>query len=91
MGEHLIDGRFVSDRYTVRRQADGSDASADKVVLSFHDPAARPALKLFANMTDDEGLAADIKARLKSVEAEIRDQLARGSFGGRGGNQGSED
>lgn len=74
MGEHLIGGLFVSDRYVVRSKRNGSNRTADKLVLSFHDPAARPALKLFANLTTDEDLAADVKARLRAVEAEGTDQ-----------------
>lgn len=81
VGGVLMHGKFVSDKYTVTREADLSDATADKLVLSFHDPAARPALQLFANVTRDEDLARDIKARLKSIEAERRDQPARRSLG----------
>ena len=72
MGGHIRNGRFVSDKYRVYRYRDGSDATPDKVVLSFHDPAARSALQLFANMTADADLAIDIKARLRSIEETIR-------------------
>jgi len=73
MGNHLRNGQFLSDKYAVYRFRDGKCASPDKLVLSFHDPAARAALQLFANMTADAELAIDIKARLRSVGSDIRD------------------
>ena len=73
MGNHIRNGRFESDKYAVWNSARGEWVTPDKVVLSFHDPAARASLKLFANMTTDAELAIDIKARLRSVESDIRD------------------
>ena len=74
MGNHIRNGRFFSDKYAVYHSAGGAPATADQLVLSFQDPAARPALQLFANMTADADLAIDIKTRLRVVEAEARDQ-----------------
>lgn len=70
MGNHLRNGRFLSDKFAVYRSDDGAPVSHDKLVLSFTDPAARPAIKLFANTTRDADLAIDIKARLRAIEAE---------------------
>ena len=78
MGNHIRDGKFVSDKYRVYRCRDGSDATPDKVVLSLHAPAARAALQLFANMTPDAELAIDIKARLRSIESAGRAAKVKG-------------
>lgn len=72
-GKRLRDGRFIGDKYSIRR-FNGQNVSADKLVLSFHDPDARSALLLFANTTKDDNLARDIKARLRSIAEENRDQ-----------------
>ena len=63
MGHHIVKGRFQSDKYKW--------LAPDKIILSFKDPAARLALKRFADMTPDRELAEDIKTRLKSIRKEL--------------------
>ena len=73
MGEHIKDGKFFSDKYRVIRLwpgVEGTDASEDKLVLSFNDPAAREALQLYAGLCDDDELAGDIIERLDYVTNE---------------------
>lgn len=73
MAEHInLTGQFESDKYAVWNLARGEWVTPDKVVLSFHDPRAVSAIKLFAASTDDAELAADIKTRLRVVENEMR-------------------
>lgn len=67
MGEHIKNGRFVSDKYRVTRIANGVDASEDKLVLSFNDPAALAALHLYSLTTKDEELGDDILERLNAL------------------------
>jgi hypothetical protein len=58
MGHHLIDGEFKSDLHP--------DLPANKIVLSFKDPLAQPALWLLAEMYKDADpeLAGDIQKAL---------------------------
>ncbi len=63
MGHHIDDkGRFQSDKYP--------DLAPDKIVLSFKDPFAEMALKLYAVAIwdKDRELSDDILARIKSIE-----------------------
>ncbi len=67
MGHHVDDeGRFQSDRHP--------DLEPDKIVLSFRDPEARLALRVFAEQTSDRELARDIDARLTAILLEETDQ-----------------
>lgn len=67
-GHHLTDdGQFESDKYRVHRAGSGEDVTPDKLVLSFHDTAARAPLRMFAAMTKDEALKRDIIARLRAL------------------------
>ena len=60
MGHHINKyGQFQSDKYP--------NLDADKIVLSFKDPIAEPALLLYANLTQDEDLAEDIRERLRTI------------------------
>lgn len=64
MGHHIDDeGRFQSDKYP--------ELSPDKIVLSFKDPAAKVALRVYAAHTEDGELAEDITTRLNKTETEI--------------------
>ena len=68
MGEHLTEaGIFRSDKYRVSRADTGEDATDDKLVLSFHDPAARASLRLFAELSKDDALRFDIIERLRAL------------------------
>ncbi len=63
MGHHINDqGRFQSDKYP--------DLAPDKIILSFKDPAARYALRRYAERTDDMDLAQDILMRANSIESD---------------------
>lgn len=60
MGRHFdASGRFQSDKHP--------DLPPDKIILSFHDSEAVPALRLFATLTGDAELSADIVARLEAL------------------------
>lgn len=63
---HHIDkqGRFQSDKF--------SDLAPDKIVLSFKDPAARRALRVYAIHAKDRELANDIWKRLQRLDVESR-------------------
>ena len=70
MGHHLAsDGTFKSDKYLVERLDNGDDATPDKVVLSFHDPAAWPSLRLLGELHPDREFALDVLHRLEAVKA----------------------
>ena len=57
MGHHLTsDGRFQSDKYP--------ELPPNKIVLSFNDPAARVALLVYVLLTEDRGLAEDLRETL---------------------------
>lgn len=59
MGNHINAAKqFQSDKYPL---------DPDILGLAFKDPAARPALALFADRTKDLDLARDVKIRLKSI------------------------
>jgi len=61
MGHHLTkEGDFLSDKYIILRRENKEDCSPNKIALSFKDPAARKALRLFATHTEDRELAEDI-------------------------------
>lgn len=61
MGHHLNEkGQFQSDKYP--------DLPPDKMILSFKDPAARKALRVYAEHTEDKELAEDILERLQTIE-----------------------
>jgi len=63
MGHHINEkGQFKSDKYP--------DLPPDKIILSFKDPLARKALKLYAELTKDTELAKDIVTRINTVEDE---------------------
>lgn len=60
MGHHInTKGQFQSDKYP--------DLPADKILLSFKDPAARVALKKYAELTKEQELASDILERIRSI------------------------
>ena len=62
MGHHIDEnGRFQSDKYP--------DLAPDKIVLSFKDPAARRALRLFVHATLDAELGRDILTRIDALDA----------------------
>jgi len=61
MGHHLTkDHKFKSDKYP--------DLAEGKIILSFKDPAAREALRLFAAATKDHELAFDINVAITQIE-----------------------
>jgi len=61
MGHHINDeGKFQSDKYP--------ELAPDKMILSFKDPIAREALKLFAEKSLDSELSKDILERIKTIE-----------------------
>ena len=61
MGKYLNhQGQFQSDKYP--------DLPPDKVILSFKDPAARTALRVYAAETADKAFAEDIITRIESIE-----------------------
>lgn len=63
MGHHInSEGHFQSDKYP--------DLPPDKIVLSFKDEDAQPALSLFCRLTKDRELGDDILARLDTMEAD---------------------
>ena len=63
MGHHINSaGQFQSDKYP--------DLAPDKFILSFKDPVAREALKLYAENAEDKELAEDILARIQSIIGE---------------------
>ncbi len=68
MGHHLVDTKdgkkFRSDKYP--------DIPLDKLVLSFNDPDARPALRVFAAHTKDRELAEDIMERLDAKRMVVK-------------------
>jgi len=65
MGHHINEkGQFQSDKYP--------DLPPDKIILSFNDPVAREALRLYSKMTKDRELADDILERLKTLFKENR-------------------
>ena len=67
MGHHIdSQDRFQSDK--------NPGLPPDKIILSFHDPAAKKALAVFASMTDDKELANDILYRLRSHEGKETDE-----------------
>lgn len=79
MGHHIDEeGRFQSDkliRARLERPATSVGArevnvylAPDKIALSFHDPAARKALRVFAATTDDNELAVDVLDRVQRLE-----------------------
>ena len=60
MGHHIDSkGRFQSDKFP--------DLAPDKIVLSFKDPAARRALRVYAIHAEDRELATDIWKRLGTI------------------------
>ena len=60
MGHHINSkGQFQSDKY--------SNLAPDKFILSFKDPIAQEALKLYAENTEDKELAEDIFERIQSI------------------------
>jgi len=62
MGHHIdVNGKFQSDKHP--------ELPPDKIILSFKDPAARQGLRMFAAVTGDQELAADIIERLGTIEA----------------------
>lgn len=61
--KHINDnGKFQSDR--------NQDLKPDRIVLSFNDPAARLALMVFANVTEDKELSRDILTALDNKARE---------------------
>ncbi|MDP6642396.1 MAG: hypothetical protein QGF74_03385 [Candidatus Nanoarchaeia archaeon] len=61
MGNNLNEkGEFQSDKYP--------ELDVDKFLLSFKDPIAREAIKLYAEKTEDEGLKEDLLKRVKDFE-----------------------
>jgi len=61
MGHHINEqGNFQSDKYP--------DLPENKIILSFNDPAARKALQVFAEASDDEELSEDILEVLKKYD-----------------------
>lgn len=67
MGHHINpQGQFQSDK--------DPKLPPDKITLSFHDPAARNALTVFACDTNDRELANDILYRLQSLEGKENDE-----------------
>lgn len=63
MAQHInSDGKFKSDKYP--------ELPPDKLILSFKDKEARPALKLFAETTKQRALAESIKERLATIGGE---------------------
>ena len=63
MGHHIDnEGRFQSDKYP--------DLAPDKIVLSFKDFAARQALWIYAELTDDDELGKDIMMRILDLETD---------------------
>ncbi len=61
MGHHINRRvQFQSDKFP--------DLAPDKIVLSFQDPAARRALRVYAIHAEDRELASDIWKRLQSIE-----------------------
>lgn len=61
MGHHINEnGNFKSDKYP--------DLSENKIILSFKDPVAREALKVYAEKTDDKELGEDIIQAIKNIE-----------------------
>ena len=68
MGHHInSEGQFQSDKYP--------DLPPDKIILSFKDPVAREALKLYAKNAQDKELAEDILARIQSIVVNTDSQL----------------
>jgi len=64
MAHHITaDGKFQSDKYPT--------LGPDKIVLSFKDPAARKALRLFVLWTADTVLAEDILWRIRELEGKL--------------------
>ena len=60
MGHHInSDGQFQSDKYP--------DLHPDKIILSFKDPEAADALRIFAETTANTELGEDIMERLRTV------------------------
>ncbi len=61
MGHHINEqGNFQSDKYP--------ELPENKILLSFNDPSARKALRVFAQETTDEELSEDILQVLKKFE-----------------------
>lgn len=61
MGHHINkNGQFQSDKYP--------DLAPDKIILSFKDPVAHLALKVYAENTKEKELSMDILERLKVIE-----------------------
>ena len=68
MARHINSkGQFQSDKYP--------DLPPDKIILSFKDPVAREALKLYAKNAQDKELAEDILARIQSIVVNTNSQL----------------
>lgn len=65
MGHHIDrEGRFQSDKFP--------NLLPDKIVLSFKDPAARRALRVYSIHAEDRELANDIWKRLQSIDVECQ-------------------
>jgi hypothetical protein len=61
MGHHINEkGEFQSDKYP--------ELPVDKFLLSFKDPIAREAIKLYAEKTENEELKEDLLKRVKDFE-----------------------
>jgi len=61
MGHHINEkGEFQSDKY--------KDLPPDRFLLSFNDPVAREAIRLYAEKTDMKELAEDLLKRLKDFD-----------------------
>ncbi len=61
MGHHIDKkGRFQSDKFP--------DLAPDKIVLSFKDPAARRALRVYSIHAEDRELATDIRIRIDTIK-----------------------
>lgn len=61
MGHHINEqGNFQSDKYP--------ELAENKIILSFNDEAARKALRVFAESSDDKELAEDILQVLQKFE-----------------------
>lgn len=94
MGEHLTsDGRFLSDKYRVEHRRRhrpstkenvpkpcNSQCSINKMVLSFNDPKASPALRFYADLVapHDQELADDIRAACDAAYERWNTEEARG-------------
>ena len=68
MGHHVdSDGNFHSDKYLNDKYPD-LNLPPNKILLSFGDPIARKALRLYAELSEDTELAEDIIQVIEKME-----------------------